>query len=174
MKTLNTYINEGGFFKNIKAEIVTPKNKQELIKIIKDTIEKEGPNCNLNFINTSKITDMSRLFETSSFDGDISGWDVHNVENMSSMFIGSKFNRDISNWDVRNVNDMHDMFASSNFNGDISKWDVSKVKSMTFMFYDSQFDGDISKWDVSKVTDIRGMFNGSKLKKLGKLPDRYN
>ena len=52
MKTLNSYIIEGGFFKNIKAEIVTPKSKQELIKIISDTIEKEGSNCNLNFINT--------------------------------------------------------------------------------------------------------------------------
>ena len=149
MKTLNSYITEGGFFKNIKAEIVTPKNKNELIKIIRDTIEKEGLNCNLNFINTSKITDMSRLFEASSFDGDISEWDVHNVENMSSMFIGSKFNRDISNWDVRNVNDMHDMFASSEFNGDLSKW------------------------DVSNVTDMNGMFNGSKLKKLNKLPNWY-
>ena len=44
MKTLNSYITEGGFFKNIKAEIVTPKNKQELVKIIKDTISKDGPN----------------------------------------------------------------------------------------------------------------------------------
>ena len=149
MKTLNTYITEGGFFKNINAEIVTPKNKNELIKIIRDTIEKEGLNCNLNFINTSKITDMSRLFEASNFDGDISEWDVHNVENMSSMFIGSKFNRDISNWDVRNVNDMHDMFAGSEFNGDLSKW------------------------DVSNVTDMNGMFNGSKLKKLNKLPNWY-
>ena len=149
MKTLNLYITEGGFFKNINAEIVTPKNKNELIKIIRDTIEKEGLNCNLNFINTSKITDMSRLFEASNFDGDISEWDVHNVENMSSMFIGSKFNRDISNWDVRNVNDMHDMFAGSEFNGDLSKW------------------------DVSNVTDMNGMFNGSKLKKLNKLPNWY-
>ena len=29
MKTLESYITEGGFFKNVKAEIVTPKNKQE-------------------------------------------------------------------------------------------------------------------------------------------------
>ena len=50
MKTLNSYISEGGFFKNVKVELVTPENKKELIKIINDTIEKEGPNCDLNFI----------------------------------------------------------------------------------------------------------------------------
>ena len=67
MKTLNTYITEGGVFKNINAEIVTPENKKELIKIINDTIEKEGPNCDLNFIDTSKIDDMSALFYSSKF-----------------------------------------------------------------------------------------------------------
>lgn len=113
MKTLNSYIIEGGFFKNIKAEIVTPKNKQELIKIISDTIEKEGPNCNLNFINTSKITDMSRLFETSIFDGDISEWDVSKVINMGNMFAYSEFNGDLSNWDVSKVTIMREMFNSS-------------------------------------------------------------
>ena len=41
---------------------VQPKNKSELMKIIKDTIKREGNNCDLNFIDTSKITDMSELF----------------------------------------------------------------------------------------------------------------
>ena len=90
MKTLNTYITEGGFFKNVKGEIVTPKNKQELIKIIKDTISKEGPNCDLNFINTSKITNMSELFRGIEFNGDISKWDVSNVTSMAAMFYNSK------------------------------------------------------------------------------------
>ena len=115
MKTLNTYITEGGFFKNVKAELVTPENKKELIKIINDTIEKEGPNCDLNFIDTSKIDDMSALFYS------------------------SKFNGDISNWDVSNVKDMSTMFAHSEFNGDLSKWDVSNVKNMTSMFFNSIF-----------------------------------
>ena len=42
MKTLNTYITEGGFFKNVNADIVTPKNRNELIDIINDTIAKYG------------------------------------------------------------------------------------------------------------------------------------
>ena len=41
---------------------VQPKTKKELIQIIKNTIEKEGYDCDLNFIDTSKITDMAELF----------------------------------------------------------------------------------------------------------------
>ena len=37
--------------------------------------------------NTSKITDMSKLFqEKYNFDGDLSNWDVSNVTNINSMF----------------------------------------------------------------------------------------
>ena len=93
MKTLNEYISEGGFFKKVKAELVTPENKKELIKIIKDAIKKEGPNCDLNFIDTSKITDMSALFYSSKFNGDISNWDVSGVKNMGSMFYNSKLEK---------------------------------------------------------------------------------
>jgi surface protein len=41
---------------------------------------------------------MSELFESSSFNGDISKWDVSNVEAMNWMFDGSIFNCDISKW----------------------------------------------------------------------------
>ena len=77
---------------NESSRKVQPKTKKELIQIIKDTIEKEGYDCNLNFIDTRLITDMSDLFADSKFNGDISGWDVHNVKDMSFMFEGSKFN----------------------------------------------------------------------------------
>ena len=41
---------------------VQPKTKDELKKIIEDTIKEQGNNCDLNFIDTSKITDMSNMF----------------------------------------------------------------------------------------------------------------
>ena len=106
MKSLNSYINSyisEGLFKNIGADVVTVKTRNELDRIIKDTIRKEGPNCDLNFIDTSKITDMSYLFLKSNFNGDISNWNVSNVENMNHMFSDSSFNGDISAWDVSNV-----------------------------------------------------------------------
>ena len=74
-------------------------SKDELRIIIKQTIESEGPNCDLNWIDTSGITDMNSLFCITNstifkeFNGDISKWDVSNVEDMSYMFYGcEKFN----------------------------------------------------------------------------------
>ena len=68
---------------------VKPKNKSELMKIIKGAIKKEGNNCDLNFIDTSLIDDMSKLFRESEFNGDISKWDVSNVKSIDGMFENS-------------------------------------------------------------------------------------
>ena len=77
-----------------------PKTRDELKKIIKDRISKEGPNCDLNDIDVSKITNMYDLFYNSDFMGDISKWDVSNVIDMRWMFQDSKFNQDISKWKI--------------------------------------------------------------------------
>ena len=103
-----------------------PKTKKELEQIIEDRISKEGPNCDLNDIDISQITDMSYLFYGSKFDGDISRWDVSNVINMTGMFDRSRFNQDISKWDVNKVKKMDFMFCFSKFNQDISKWKIDK------------------------------------------------
>ena len=145
-----------------EAETVKPKNRFELESIIKKTIEKEGNNCDLNFIDTSNIKDMSFLFqEFKDFNGDISKWDVSNVENMRFMFHLSKFNGDISKWNTKNVTAMSWMFAESKFNGDISKWNVSNVQLFDFMFYNNGvFSGDLSKWNVTKkARHFENMFN---------------
>ena len=138
MKTLTTHINEalkiGKNLSSFSTYSCQPKTREELEKIIKERISKDGPNCNLNDIDTSLITDMSRIFFRSSFNGDISKWDVSNVKNMSRMFLQSDFNGDISNWNVSNVINMAYMFNYSNFRGDISNWDTSIVKDMSYMF----------------------------------------
>ena len=102
-----------------------PTSKNELKEIIKERISKEGPNCNLNDIDTSLITSMAGLFDDSNFNGDISKWDVSNVKYMTWMFANSKFNCDISEWNVSNVEDMNGMFAGSEFKQDISNWNTS-------------------------------------------------
>lgn len=146
-----------------KRAIIVAENKEHLKKIIEERISKFGPNCDLNDIDVSGITDMSELFYWKDkpeiqFNGDISQWDVSNVTNMWRMFFCSQFNGDISNWDVSKVTDMYGMFGGSSFNGDISNWDVSNVTNMCAMFLDSKFNGDISQWDVSNVTNMRHMF----------------
>ena len=127
------------FLLNESDYTVHPKNKNELQKIIKDTIGEKGPRCDLNFIDTSLITDMSELFKDSIFNGDISKWNVSKVRDMSGMFYDAKsFNQSIGDWDVSNVRDMYGMFFwAESFNQPIENWDVSKVKNMRAMFKNS-------------------------------------
>jgi surface protein len=86
-------------------------NDNEIHLLIKKCIEFFGNSCNLNWIDTSNVTDMESMFSSSKFNGDISKWDVSNVTNMNHMFLYSKFNGDISKWDVSNVEDMSSMFS---------------------------------------------------------------
>ena len=146
-----------------------PKTKEELEQLCRNK------SVYLGDIDTSKITDMSGLFEVvidcydrdfDCYDGDFSGielWDVSNVKDMRGMFVNSSFNQDISSWDVSNVTDMSYMFSGSDFNQDISSWDVSNVKNMSHMFYysGSSFNQDISSWDVSNVKNMSTMFSHS-------------
>merc|ERR1712178_469621 len=77
--------------------------------------------------------------------------------------MGSSFNGDISKWDVSKVTDMTSMFDSArSFNGDISKWDVSSVTIMDKMFYNalSFAQALCGKWLTSKASKI-DMFEGS-------------
>ena len=114
MKTLKNYITEKILI-NKNSKIVYnyhPKTKDELKNIIKQKIESEGNECDLNDIDTSNITDMSYLFEYSDFNGNISKWNVSNVTDMHSMFHKSVFTGDISNWDVSNVTNNTNIFIN--------------------------------------------------------------
>ena len=126
-----------------------PKTYKELKELVDKLIKERGNDADLNDIDTSEITDMSYMFTYSSFDGDISQWDVSNVKNMQEMFYNSTFtgeNGDISNWDVSNVNNMKYMFCYSEFNVDISNQDVSNVKDMSFMFNNTPLEKNPPKW----------------------------
>ena len=57
----------------------------------------------------------------SSFNQDLSAWDVSNVTNMSLCFHVGNFNQDLSAWDVSNVTTMSEMFNYSGFNQDLSR-----------------------------------------------------
>jgi surface protein len=165
MKTLNQYIEEK-LVLNSNSKIrkqqeynYHPKTNEELKKIVKRLITERGNEADLNDIDTSEITDMSYLFYCfTSFNGDISLWDVSGVKNMDNMFADSLFNGDISGWDVSKVINMTSMFYRSAFNGDISGWNVSNVTTMWGMFQKSKFNGDISNWNVNNVIDMERMF----------------
>ena len=110
----------------------------------------------------SGVTDMSLMFvRASSFDGNISGWNVSSVTDMSGTFgAATSFDRDLNGWDVSSVTDMENMFAfADSFNGDITGWNVSSVEDMAGMFNGATvFNQDISNWNVSSVISMAGMF----------------
>ena len=80
----------------------------------------------------------------------------------------STFNQDLSKWDVSAATNMVYMFSdASAFNQDLSKWDVSAVTDMKFMFdAASAFKQDLcgAAWVNSKADKgsyKREMFTGS-------------
>ena len=93
--------------------MIVVENKKELKKLINQRIKEQGPKCDLNDIDVSRVKDMSSLFYTSNFNGDISKWDTSNVMDMEKMFHSSRFNGDISKWDVSEVRNMGSMFEGS-------------------------------------------------------------
>ena len=116
---------------------VQPTSKDELRSIIEQEIKHQGPDADLNFIDTSFITDMSYLFSR-SYDkvqvGDsvvfyirnikIDQWDTSNVINMYSMFSGQMhFNCNLSHWNVRNVENLDFAFHGCyKLRCDLSGW----------------------------------------------------
>ena len=159
MKTLQNRLYEG-FYKNAGGIACHPTTKRELQNEIR--IRLERGQTNLNDIDTSRITDMSSLFQFSNNiqDIDISGWDVSKVKDMNNMFLDCrKFNCDLSKWDVSSVEDMGRMFYNCpNFNSDLSKWNVSNVYNMSNMFDGcTRFNCDLSGWDTSSAVYMDDM-----------------
>ncbi len=116
------------------------------------TLENASTTC------TSGITDMGFTFASSSFNGDISHWDVSNVTLMDGMFYSSQFNQSIGNWDVSSVTNMREMFQNSQFNQPINNWDVSSVTNMRQLFLGSNFNQPLDNWNVSSVQSMEFIF----------------
>ena len=121
---------------SIQFDKVQPKTKEQLKQLINYAFKHDI--YDLNFIDTSKITNMSNLFANCEYDIDVSNWDVSNVKDMSYMFqFCNDLNCDLSSWDVSNVTNMRDMFDEC-----------------------ERLECDLSNWNVSNVLDMRGMFKG--------------
>jgi len=178
MKNIITFVNEK--FKLNVNNIVTykPTSRKELRDIIIKILDEEGPDADLNCINTSKITDMNHLFSRIAKrvgNPDVSRWDVSNVEDMAYIFADcKKFNCDIGNWDVSNVTDMCCMFADCDiFNQDLNTWNVSNVEDFSEMFENcKEFNSDLSEWKLNSAKNVQNMFFGAK-KFQGKGLDKW-
>lgn len=113
--------------------------------------------------DVSSGTNFSYMLANTSFDSDISGWDMGSATNIAGMFASNTaFNRDISSWDVSSVTLFNQVFSGASFNQDISSWDVSSGTTFRAMFENNTvFDNDISSWSVQSVADLQAMFNGA-------------
>ena len=136
---------------NPQRKKVIARDRNHLRQLVYESIQKYGPNCDLNFIDVSGVEDMDGIFAG----------------------VNRVFNGDVSQWDVSNVESMRDMFAYSQFNGDVSRWNVSDVWQMPELFAYSQFMGDVSGWKVADDALCIGMFNGSLLELNGQIPEWY-
>lgn len=140
----------------------SPVTKEELQVLV------DNESIYLGDIDTSKITDMSKLFFDSKrkdFKG-IEKWNVSNVTNMYAMFIfASMFNEDISDWNVSNVKDMSRMFdGAESFNSDVSNWNVSQIEDMSYLFHGAKkFYSNLDNWNTAKVKYMEKIFTGSPL-----------
>ena len=167
-KNMPKFLDNNEIFKDTVEKMIlidrqyTVKNKNELKLLIKKSIKVFGNECDLNWIDTSQITDMSYLFyDMTKFNGHIEKWDVSNVKDMNSMFSWAySFNQLIGDWNVSNVKNMADMFNNAcSFNQPIGNWNVSNVENMSSMFsYAYSFNQPISDWDASNVNTYNMFF----------------
>ena len=65
---------------SVQLDKVQPKNKRQLNQLINYAFKHNI--YDLNFIDTSEITDMSLLFSNCMRNFDVSSWNVSNVRNM--------------------------------------------------------------------------------------------
>ena len=107
---------------------IKPTTKYELRDIIWEEIKRQGPDADLNHIDTSLITDMSMLFG------------MITIGNINSVVERCVFHK-VDQWNVSNVTNMRHRFCGClKFNCDLSKWDVSNIKYHRFMFDNCHID----------------------------------
>jgi surface protein len=134
------------------------------------------------------VTTLEDMFyNCSSFNGNVTNWDVSTIEIFDEMFgycvvfnqnIGTwnmssatslyymfyeayTFNQPIGTWNVSNVINMEGVFSDAlAFNQPLDSWNVSNVQTMDELFYNAiAFNQDLNSWNVSNVTNMEQVFN---------------
>jgi surface protein len=158
---------------NLPDKFYPVNDRIVLRRIIDLCVRDYGEECNLNWVDVSRVRQMGQLFFKTTFNGDISRWDVSDVRTMLGMFANSEFNGNISEWDVSRVRNMSEMFSRAvDFDQDISGWNISEVDSFNNMFFDANsFRHDLSAWTIKQFAHTRHMFIGCPLYEMpDKLP----
>ena len=123
---------------------------------------------NLEYLNTSEVTNMQNMFYhcDSLVDMSVSSFDTKNVTDMARMFSGcGKLRKlDVSKFNTSNVTDMREMFYGCRNLTSIrcDNFDTQKVTDMSGMFYECEYATpiNVSNFDTHNVTDMSYMFAG--------------
>ena len=134
------------------------RSRDELVELVRTHIKQHGPHCDLNHLDVSGLNDFHKVFDGTSFNGDVSGWDVSNATTLFGLFNRTPFTGDVSKWNVSKATNLAFMFANTPFNGDLSAWDLSNASTIEGMFYQGAFNGDIARWNVSNVKKMDQLF----------------
>ena len=141
----------------INGVVFTKRSKNQI------TPENASDTC------TSGITDMSNLFRSdTTFNSNISHWDVSNVTSMSGMFMDAiSFEQPLDKWDVSKVIYFQEMFRRSNYNGNIENWNVSNGINFKYTFYNNRyFNRNLSQWNIEKAENIDYMFTSTAIDEI--------
>lgn len=122
---------------------------------------------NINYLDTSKVTNMSSMFEgcTSLTTCDLSSLSTNNVENMSSMFENctNLTTINLGSINTNNVTTMNSMFKGCTVltSIDLTNLSTDKVTDMGEMFRDcsSLTTLDLSNLNTATVTSMESLFN---------------
>lgn len=121
---------------------------------------------NLNYLNTSKMTNMYGMFNLCSklTSIDLSSFNTAKVTDMGNMFNGCAVltSLDLSRFSTEKVTDMHEMFGGCKAltSLDVSMFDTEKVTDMERMFRECRAlqTLDLSQFNTAKVTLMSRMF----------------
>lgn len=113
--------------------------------------------------DVSKVTDFEDMFkDASSFDADLSKWNVAAATNMSFMFLfATSFKGSgLDGWSIGNVRNLFGTFnGATKFATDISAWDVSSVTDFTSVLESaSVFSADLCLWGTKITSTDSSLF----------------
>ena len=140
---------------------------------------------NIEFLNTSKVTNMSSMFYNTGYNSTVftldlgNNFDTSNVTNMYRMFYNTGYSSTLfnlnlgNNFDTSKVTNMSSMFYCTGYKSTVftlnlgNKFDTSKVTSMNEMFLSTGYSSPVftlnlgSKFDTSNVTSMSTMFSST-------------
>ena len=114
--------------------------------------------------DVSTIESFSFAFQGTTFNRDISGWNMQLAKEIDFMFADNQvFNQPVGNWTFNNLKTASAVFRNAtSFNQNLSNWNVSQVDLFELMFENATaFNQSLANWDISEMRFINKMLDNS-------------